>query len=117
MALPAFEFIRRYLQHVVPTGFVRIRHYGLLANRHRQEMLQRCRELLHGPVPECGEETAPASAARDSEPVPTAPTWQTCPSCGRGWMIWVEDVEPGQPYNRLKPDGNVAGKKPAWNSS
>ena len=46
MALPAFEFIRRFLQHVVPSGFVRIRHYGLLANRHREEKLQRCRHLL-----------------------------------------------------------------------
>jgi hypothetical protein len=43
MALPAFEFIRRFLQHVLPSGFVRIRHYGLLANRHREEKLHFCR--------------------------------------------------------------------------
>src|SRR5207244_1345218 len=46
LALPAVEFIRRFLLHVLPSGFVRIRHYGWLANRHRQEKLQQCRQLL-----------------------------------------------------------------------
>ena len=46
MTLDAIEFVRRFLMHVLPSGFVRIRHYGLLANRHRQEKLARCRELL-----------------------------------------------------------------------
>jgi hypothetical protein len=46
MELPATEFLRRFLLHVVPTGFVRIRHYGLLANRTRQEKLTRARHLL-----------------------------------------------------------------------
>jgi hypothetical protein len=46
MELPAAEFLRRFLLHVVPTGFVRIRHYGLLANRPRQEKLTRARQLL-----------------------------------------------------------------------
>src|SRR6185369_13537435 len=40
MALPAIGFIRRFLLHVLPSGFLRIRHYGLLANRHREEKLQ-----------------------------------------------------------------------------
>jgi hypothetical protein len=44
--LQATEFLRRFLLHVVPTGFVRIRHYGLLANRTRQEKLTRARQLL-----------------------------------------------------------------------
>jgi len=52
MALAADEFIRRFLLHVVPAGFVRIRHFGLLANRTRQAKLARCRELLaHPPAP------------------------------------------------------------------
>ena len=46
MELSAEEFLRRFLLHVVPTGFVRIRHYGLLANRTRQEKLTRARQLL-----------------------------------------------------------------------
>ena len=42
----AVEFVRRFVMHVLPSGFVRIRHYGLLANRHRREKLALCRELL-----------------------------------------------------------------------
>ena len=51
MALDAEEFIRRFLLHVVPNGFVRIRHFGLLANRTRKEKLHRCRTQLHHPLP------------------------------------------------------------------
>jgi len=46
MSLAAVEFLRRFLLHLLPSHFVRIRHYGLLANRHRAEKLARCRELL-----------------------------------------------------------------------
>ena len=46
MTLPADEFLRRFLLHVLPEGFQRIRHYGLFSNRHRAENLTRCRELL-----------------------------------------------------------------------
>src|SRR5574341_913427 len=46
MALPAVEFLARFLLHVLPDGFVRIRHFGLLANRGRTAKLARCRELL-----------------------------------------------------------------------
>jgi hypothetical protein len=46
MTLTAHEFIRRYLQHVLPSGFVKIRHYGLLANRYRAVNLDVCRTLL-----------------------------------------------------------------------
>lgn len=45
--LPASEFIRRFLYHVLPEGFMRIRHYGFLANRAKQQALARCREHLH----------------------------------------------------------------------
>ena len=51
MTLHAFEFIRRFLLHILPEGFVKIRHYGLLSNRTRQQNLQRCRELLDAPAP------------------------------------------------------------------
>ena len=46
MSLDAVEFIRRFLLHVLPCGFVKIRHFGFLSNRNRQAMVQRCRELL-----------------------------------------------------------------------
>jgi len=46
MTLDAGEFLRRFVQHVLPSGFVKVRHYGLLANRHRAERLKVCRRLL-----------------------------------------------------------------------
>jgi hypothetical protein len=49
MALDVDEFIRRFLLHIVPDGFVRIRHFGLLANRTRRAKLARCRQLLASP--------------------------------------------------------------------
>jgi hypothetical protein len=59
MTLPVEEFIRRFLLHVLPHRFVRIRYYGLFANRHRDQQLGRCRALLGAappsPTPECGE--------------------------------------------------------------
>jgi hypothetical protein len=51
MTLSADEFLRRFLMHVLPDGFQRIRHYGLLSNRHRAKNLARCRELLAMPEP------------------------------------------------------------------
>jgi hypothetical protein len=51
MTLSADEFLRRFLMHVLPNGFQRIRHYGLLGNRHRTENLARCRALLAMPEP------------------------------------------------------------------
>jgi hypothetical protein len=60
LTLPADEFLRRFLLHVVPRGFMRIRHFGLLANRTRRATLARCRSLL-GQLPP--EETVPESTA------------------------------------------------------
>jgi hypothetical protein len=60
LALDAVEFVRRFLLHVLPRGFVRIRHSGFLANSCRQEQLSRCRELL-------GEEPPPDISADDGE--------------------------------------------------
>jgi hypothetical protein len=51
MTLSADEFLRRFLLHVLPNGFQRIRYYGFLASRHRAENLARCRELLRMPAP------------------------------------------------------------------
>jgi hypothetical protein len=50
MTLDADEFIRRFLLHVLPHGFMRLRHYGFLANRHKARTLRRCRELLRQPA-------------------------------------------------------------------
>lgn len=76
MALTDVEFIRRFLQHVLPAGFVRIRHHGFLANRNRGDNLQRCRELL-GVKPSTIPETVvvPGDHADDSD------TTDVCPNC------------------------------------
>jgi hypothetical protein len=90
MTVDAFEFIRRFLLHVVPSGFMRIRHYGLLANRQRQEKVQRCRQLLTRP-PE--KPTPPAgvsgSAAREEAEKSTV---GSCPACQHGRLVVVEKL-------------------------
>ena len=72
MTLPVLEFIRRFLMHVLPSGFVRIRHYGFLANRLCQEQLARCRALL-GVVPTPEEEPSLNPAAPDARAAERAP--------------------------------------------
>jgi len=119
MELEAVEFIRRFLQHVVPSGFVRIRHYGFLANRHREAKLQRCRELLSVATVTPGQ-TAPAEPKQcEPEPEPAAamPEWQRCPSCGQGRMTWVEDI--ARPHAVAETSGQELAPATArtWDSS
>ena len=91
MSLPAREFVRRFLQHVLPTGFVRIRHYGVLSNRHRQENLALCRKLL-GDGPAAQLEPAEAvKAPEDAEPITAT---RVCPNCGAGRMIVIAEFPP-----------------------
>jgi hypothetical protein len=81
LTLPATEFLRRFLQHVVPPGFVRVRHYGLLANRYRQAKLAVCRRLLLV--------TAVAAA------VLPAPAPDACPECGgTTWRVVARAPRP-----------------------
>jgi len=75
MALSPDEFIRRFLLHVLPAGFHRIRHYGLLAKGPRAPDLGRLRKLI---AAQTGETAAPA----DTQPDPVEPEPQTCPGCG-----------------------------------
>lgn len=89
MTLQAIEFIRRLLLHVLPTGFVRIRHYGFLANRVCREKLELCRRLLAAITP-------PVAVKSDPEPKRAAearPEPHACPACGEGRMVIVETLE------------------------
>ncbi len=96
MTLAAHEFIRRFLIHVLPSGFHRIRHYGLFANGGRVRNIARARELLGAIAPE----TEPA----EDEDGEAAVFPQPCPCCG-GRMIIVETFAPGdQPSHRSGPD-------------
>ncbi len=83
MTLATDEFIRRFLLHVLPHGFHRIRHYGLLASGGRRDNLARARELLAAPQP------APAAPDETLEPSDHRPP---CPCCG-GRMIIIETFE------------------------
>ena len=65
MSLDAVEFVRRFLMHVLPSGFHRIRYYGLFANRHRAANLERCRYLLG--VPSASESEAESQEAANDE--------------------------------------------------
>jgi hypothetical protein len=89
MTLSAEEFIRRFLLHVLPGGFQRIRHYGFLGNRYRQTKLARCRELLHMAAP-----AVPASDYyRDLHEQLTGASLRECPVCHGGRMIIVEVLD------------------------
>jgi hypothetical protein len=77
MVLPGVEFLRRFLRHVLPRGFTRLRHYGLLANRKRSTKLAACRLQLGAPMPAS---TTPCVA-------PFELPEELCPACHTGRLI------------------------------
>jgi hypothetical protein len=85
MTLDAHEFIRRFLLHVLPTGFVRIRHYGLFANRVRRKNVATSRELLSA--------LDPVHAVPETmEPETTSAEPSICPACQIGIMAIKEEL-------------------------
>ena len=98
MTLATHEFIRRFLMHLLPAGFHRIRYYGLLASGKRAENIARARELLMPPI-------IPVDAIKASNPHPAKPEKpkHSCPCCG-GRMIINERFERGAtPHYRPSP--------------
>lgn len=94
MTLATGEFIRRFLLHVLPKGFHRIRHYGLLASGAREHNLAKVRRLLAVPAPTADEAAAPSDQA-------TTLLGHPCPCCG-GRMIVIDTFEAGcQPTIRV----------------
>jgi hypothetical protein len=90
MTLSVDEFIRRFLLHVLPRGFHRIRYYGFLGNRHRKEKLERCRQLLGmAPPKESSPKPATPEDYRDRYERLTGRSLRECPVCHRGRMITV----------------------------
>ena len=85
MSLDAHEFIRRFLLHILPDGFHRIRHYGLFANGSRADNIAKARALL-------GDATPTTEQGATTEPAPAEPA--PCPCCG-GRMILIETFERG----------------------
>jgi hypothetical protein len=82
MSLDAIEFIRRFLLHVLPSGLVRIRHFGFLANRVRRQKLIQCRALLAASQP-------PISIDSD-DPTTSVADPHACPICKRGRLVVIE---------------------------
>jgi Putative transposase len=98
MTLSAEEFIRRFLLHVLPSGFHRIRNYGFLGNRHRKEKLELCRQLLGmAPPRESSSDTATPEDYRDRYERLTGRSLRECPVCHRGHMIPVTIVAEAHP--------------------
>lgn len=90
MSLPVEEFLRRFLLHVVPKRFVRIRYYGFLANRNRAANVELARQLIPPPAPS----TSPDQPATDA----STPDPDRCPFCGVGHFVLVERLDP-QPFD------------------
>jgi hypothetical protein len=96
MTLSATEFIRRFLLHVLPSGFVKIRHFGFLANRCRQEKIALCRRLLDkgSPAKYPATDYSDDPAGTDREPSPL----DRCPVCELGRMRRIEALPPQPAY-------------------
>jgi hypothetical protein len=91
LTLDAQEFIRRFLLHVLPDGFMRVRHFGFLANRAKKHALPQCRKLLglNPALPEI-----PKRSAHDLLRELTGIDLSRCPSCKHGTMIVVAELPP-----------------------
>uniref|UniRef100_Q01TH4 Putative transposase n=1 Tax=Solibacter usitatus (strain Ellin6076) TaxID=234267 RepID=Q01TH4_SOLUE len=97
MSLPVEEFVRRFLLHVLPPGFVRIRHFGFFAHRRRAALLPLCLELLAATV------SSALSVPSESIPEDPTPLW-ICPRCG-GPVVLIERLTPTQARLRSPPTG------------
>lgn len=101
ITLQAEEFIRRFLLHVLPEGFQRIRYYGFLANRYREQKLARCRELLDMPAPEPPASGLSKDYPQRYEELTGSSLWE-CPVCHQGRMLVIE-ILPRIPHRHVTP--------------
>jgi hypothetical protein len=92
MSLTADQFIGRFLLHVLPSGFQRIRYYGFLGNRRRKEKLEQCRQLLGMAAPKSPSIPATPEDYRDRYERLTGRSLRECPVCHRGHMIPVANL-------------------------
>jgi hypothetical protein len=99
ITLPVEEFLRRFLLHVLPRGFVRIRHFGILSTRNRSALLPLCRKLIEAePPPRARPDARTEPAVRHDG------LWQ-CPQCG-GPMLLLERLTAAQLRLRSPPCNN-----------
>ena len=95
MTLDAHEFIRRFLLHVIPKGFMRVRHFGFLANRSKS-LLSKCRQLLDlGPtVPKL-----PSKSVHELMLQLTGIDITRCPLCQKGTLVFLANLPVPQPLD------------------
>jgi Putative transposase/Transposase zinc-binding domain len=91
MALDGVEFIRRFLLHVLPSGFMRIRHFGFLAHGYRTDRLELCRRLLN--VEQTSDTEPGDQKAVDQSTTEAALPLDLCPACNEGRMVIIEKLE------------------------
>jgi hypothetical protein len=105
MTLTADEFIRRFLLHVLPNGFQRIRYYGFLGNRYREEKLNRCRRLLGMHMPDQHPVVSAEEDYRDRYEDLTDRSLRQCPQCQCGRMVSVAML-PRSPNSSVSIDSS-----------
>ena len=96
MTISADEFLRRFLLHVLPGGFTRIRYFGFLANRCRTVSIELCRTLLHASEP----------VKQESARLSSSPTTWPCPHCA-GFMVFAERLSAAQTLRYLKTTARI----------
>jgi hypothetical protein len=116
LPLEAFEFIRRFLLHVLPDHFVKIRYYGILSHRNRKRKLLWCKKLL-GVLPGKESEQVPKEAWQDILTRITGIDPRVCPHCGKGKMIHREILSAlrqaqGGEQSRTACSVRLAGRMP-----
>jgi hypothetical protein len=92
MTLDVQEFLRRFLLHILPSGLMRIRHYGLLANATRHEHLARCRQLIGNTCEDTADSALSASYRRSEQPLADNST--LCPRCQIGHLVLAGSLSP-----------------------
>jgi hypothetical protein len=102
MTLSALEFLRRFLLHVHPKRFVRIRHFGFLANRDREEHLKKCRELLGTPVLDLTQVQREQETEPSETTEPERSNGRRCPSCGSTHLVCVGTIPCNTPIGSCR---------------
>ena len=105
VTLIAEEFIRRFMRHVLPKGFVKVRSYGLWSSR-AADKLQKARALLSPASPTAHQEPAPQNPPTAQDSAPNSQFHQSCPQCKTGHLIWVREL-PRHPWWLLVTPGQL----------
>jgi hypothetical protein len=100
MTLEAHEFIRRFLIHVLPNRFAKIRYFGFMANRHRRLRLSLCRQLLNAPPPDTDPQLLDW---KDRHQALTGQSFDICPVCHKGCMHLAQTLPPLWRLQPAKP--------------